>query len=102
MIDLSTVVGFEWDKGNKDKNWVLHRVAWFEAEEAFFHHPVLVYPDPQHSRAEERFYLLGQTATDRRLFVIFTIRERRIRIISVRDMSKKERKLYNEEAEKDF
>jgi hypothetical protein len=95
-MDFSQIVGFEWDSANRDKNWIRHKVSWTEAEEVFFHPPLLVYPDPQHSRAEDRFYLLGRTAEDRRLFVVFTIRRGKIRVISARDMSNKERRIYNE------
>ncbi len=50
----------------------------------------------RHSEHEERFYALGQTDVGRRLFVVFTLRGRRIRVISARDVSRKERKVYKE------
>ena len=96
MVDLTKLTGFEWDRGNKDKNWTLHKVSWSEAEEVFFHQPFLLYPDPAHSDSEDRFYVLGRTGSDRRLFVVFTIRKNRIRIISARDMATKERRIYEE------
>ena len=95
MIDLTQINGFEWDKGNRSKNWDLHRVEWWEAEEVFFGYPLLISPDPRHSSSENRFYALERTHVDRFLFVVFTIRNNRIRLISVRDMSKKERRIYN-------
>ena len=101
MIDFSILEGFEWDAGNKEKSWVLHKVSWTEVEEAFFNQPLLTYPDPHHSRSEERFYALGRTGAERRLQSVFTIRKKRIRVISARDMSRKERKLYDEAIEKD-
>ena len=101
MVHFSTLDGFDWDEPNRDKNWTLHQVAWTETEEAFFNQPLLVYPDLEHSKVEERFYLLGRTGEDRRLQIVFTIRKNRIRVISARDMSKKERKLYDEALEKD-
>jgi len=99
MLDFANIEGFEWDDGNRDKNWVTHQVEWTEAEEAFFGTPVIVSPDPKHSLSENRMVLLGRTLADRRLVVVFTIRNNRVRIISARDMSKKERTLYDEALE---
>jgi uncharacterized DUF497 family protein len=98
-IDLSTLDGFERDDGNREKNRFLHHVEWTEAEEVFLSTPVLVLPDPKHSLGENRLVLLGRTPADRRLVVVFTIRNSRIRVISARDMSKKERKIYDEAIE---
>ncbi len=99
MLDLLTLEGFEWDEGNKDKNWRLHKVTWTEAEEAFLNEPVLLMSDPEHSHFEDRMALLGRTLADRRLAVVFTIRRNRVRVISARDMSRKERRLYDEAIE---
>lgn len=99
MIDFSKLTGFEWDEGNRDKNWGLHEVSWLEAEEVFFNRPILAYADPAHSASESRFYVLGRTGADRRLFVVFTTRKNKIRVISARDMSKKERRIYDEASE---
>ena len=101
MIDFARLAGFEWDTANRDKNWTLHKVSWAEAEEPFFHHPLLICPDALHSQSEDRFYLLGRTGSDRWLFIVFTIRVNKIRIISARDMSKRERRIYEEALKKD-
>lgn len=93
--------GFEWDSANRDKNWQKHYVAWWECEEVFFNQPLYVSPDQRHSLKEERYYALGKTTHGRFLFVVFTRRRNRIRIVSARDMHKKERKVYNEKAQKD-
>jgi uncharacterized DUF497 family protein len=93
---LSEYGGFEWDEGNKEKNWTKHRVSPLECEQVFFNLPLVVGGDPQHSRVESRHYALGQTDAGRRLFVVFTIRADRIRVISARDMNRKERRIYNE------
>ncbi len=93
--------GFEWDQGNREKNWRQHNVTWWECEELFFNQPLYVREDEGHSTDEERFYALGKTHNNRLLFVVFTRRRSKIRIISARDMSKKERKVYLEKAEKD-
>lgn len=88
--------GFEWDKGNKEKNLESHRVASSECEEIFFNQPLIVADDEGHSISETRYYALGQTVAGRKLFVVFTIRKNQIRVISARDMSRKERKIYQE------
>lgn len=93
--------GFDWDDANRDKNWHRHRVAWWECEEVFFNQPLYVLPDERHSLKEERFYALGRTNNSRLLFVVFTRRKSKIRIISAREMNKKERKVYLEKAQRD-
>jgi uncharacterized protein len=92
--------GFDWDAGNRDKNWHRHNVAWWECEELFFNQPLYLLPDPGHSSAEPRFYALGITSLGRPLLVVFARRKKRIRVISTREMSKKERRFFREEAEK--
>lgn len=91
---LAECTGFEWDDGNKDKNWISHQVTASECEEIFFNQPLVVADDTLHSKDENRYYSLGQTNTGRLLFISFTIRKKLIRIISARDMSRKERKVY--------
>lgn len=94
MIDLGRITGFEWDEGNRDKNWIKHRVTASECEEVFFNRPLLLTPDPDHSITEARSFVLGQTNAGRQLFIVFTVRKGNIRVISARDMSKKERAVY--------
>lgn len=98
---LAHASGFDWDPGNLGKSWEAHQVAFWEAEQIFFNRPLVVLPDAAHSQKEERFYTLGKTDSGRRLFVVFTMRETRIRVISARDMTGKERKEYmrHEQAE---
>ncbi len=101
VVDFSKVTGFDWDEGNRDKNWDAHRVAWWEIEEVFFHQPLVVAPDPSHSGREVRFHALGHTKAGRFLQVVFTIRGTKIRAISARNMSRKERKVYGQATKKD-
>ncbi len=101
MEILSHVEGFEWDKGNISKNWEKHRVSYTECEEVFFNSPLIAGIDEKHSEGENRFYLLGRTDNERLLFVVFTIRGKKIRVVSARDMNRKERKIYHEQIEKD-
>jgi len=91
---LAECEGFQWDAGNSPKIWDRHQVMPTECEEVFFNRPLIVGSDEQHSAGEERFYALGQTDGGRLLFVVFTIRGRLIRVISARDMSRKERRIF--------
>ena len=85
---------FDWDKGNIDKNFVKHNVTNREAEEVFEDSPKFIFKDEKHSQVEERYGLYGGTKAGRLLFVVFTIKKEKVRIISVRDMSQKERRVY--------
>lgn len=96
MNRLPKPLSFQWDKGNIDKNLKKHKVTNKEAEEAVFDKSFKVFKDLRHSQKEDRFVVLGATNKKRKLYINFTIREQKIRIISVRDQSKKERKLYEE------
>ena len=97
MKALESLEGFDWDEGNLKKNWEKHRVAFLECEQVFFNRPLVIAEDTPHSRDEPRHYVLGATDSGRLLFIVFTVRENRIRVISARDMSKKERSQYHEE-----
>ena len=90
--------GFDWDDGNSEKNWILHQVSRNESEQVFFNAPIVVVDDISHSQSEKRWFLLGKTDTNRLLFVVFTVREELIRVISSRVMSKKERRIYHEKS----
>ena len=94
--NLAGCTGFQWDAGNSDKNWELHRVSRAEAEQVFFNRPILVVADAKHSQRETRLGALGQTNEGRRLMIVFTIREMAIRVISARDQSRGERRVYDQ------
>jgi uncharacterized protein len=96
---LEKTIGFDWDEGNTEKNWVRHGVSPSECEQVFFNLSMIVFDDARHSQSESRYYALGQTNAGRGLFVVFTIRRSLIRVISARDMNKKERKAYQNEKE---
>lgn len=89
--------GFEWDEGNINKNWLKHKVSPAECEQIFFNRPLVIQDDLRHSEVEKRFYALGRTDSKRNLFIVFTVRNKRIRVISARDMSRKEREVYSNE-----
>lgn len=94
MDILSYVEGFDWDRGNIEKNWERHKVSFIECEEVFFNKPLIVKEDESHSKEEARYYVLGKTDNDRLLFMVFTLRGNKIRVISARDMNREERKIY--------
>ena len=97
---LARCVGFQWDEGNLGKNWDKHQVYFWQAEEIFLNLPLVVEPSPYETLSEDRYYALGKTDAGRFLFVVFTFRGQCIRIISARDMSRKERRAYERHEEK--
>jgi len=99
MVDFGRLTGFQWDGGNARKSADKHGVSQAEAEQVFFNQPLLVVGDVSHSRSEPRFHALGVTKAGRRLHVTFTLREEntKIRVISARDMQRKERDRYDQE-----
>jgi uncharacterized protein len=96
MIDPDRIAGFEWDDGNRRKSEDKHDVSPGEAENIFFNDPLIIAEDDKHSGSEQRFNALGRTIENRLLHVTFTLRknETLIRVISARDMNRKERKVY--------
>jgi len=86
---------FDWDEGNLLKNWEKHGVSAYEYEQIFFNNPMIAGLGEKHSKRESRYYALGITDAKKRLFVAFTVRKQRIQIISARDMSRKERKVFD-------
>jgi|SRR5580658_10009945 uncharacterized DUF497 family protein len=91
---LAACTGFDWDEANVVKNWERHRVTPEEAEDVFFHDPFVMRSDPSNSKREKRYWVLGKTGHDRKLFVAFTIRRKLIRVISARDMNRRENEEY--------
>jgi uncharacterized protein len=99
MIDLSKISGFDWNEGNSLKN-AKHSVSMAESEQVFFNVPLLLLYDVKHSLQELRFHALGKTDADRLLHITFTLRDqgKNIRVISARDMHRKERIIYEQTA----
>ena len=97
MIDLYLLLGFDWDEGNARKNEKLG-VTQSEAEEVFFNQPLLLLDDAHHGGQESRFHALGKTHEGRTLHISFTLRQdcTLIRVISARDMHRKERSIYEQ------
>ena len=97
MVELQSVTGFEWDAGNGRKN-EKHGVSMAEAEQVFFNIPLLLLADERHSQQEARHHALGRTDEGRLLHITFTLRKAGslIRVISARDMHRKERTIYEQ------
>jgi len=95
MIDWTKITGFDWDEGNTRKN-EKHGVTMAEAEQTLFNAPLLVLEDSKHINQETRFHALGKTDDKRLLHITFTVRHNgeKIRVISARDMHRKERVIY--------
>lgn len=94
MRVLRESLEFEWDKGNRGKNFIRHRVIDEECEEIFFDHNKKLLRDILHSGTENRYILIGKTKQQRILFIVLTMRKHKIRVISARDLNKKEKHLY--------
>ena len=98
MIDLAKIIGFNWDAGNVRKNEEKHGVSMAEAEQVFFNTPLLILENSNHSDQEIRIHVLGQTDEARGLHITVTLRKAGtlIRVISARDMHRKERAIYDQ------
>ena len=92
--DILNFEGFDWDEGNRDKNRLKHNVSVGQCEEVFFNAPLLIAEDPKHSDAELRFAAFGVTDAVRHLTVVFTKRQNLLRVISARDMNRREKEFY--------
>jgi len=103
MFDFSTITDFDWDAGNERKSSDKHGVSKKEAEAVFFNEPLLILEDQAHSVDEPRFHALGLTDDRRCIHITFTLRAngRNIRVISARDMHRKERSMYEQAKKKD-
>ena len=93
--------GFVWDDGNSNKNFYLHGVTDGECEDVFFNLPLIIADDKAHSAVEKRFFALGRTDTNRLLFIAFMVRNKLIRVISAREMTKSETRKYAEKIKRD-
>lgn len=98
MHDLTKITGFDWGDGNARKSENKHDVSMAEAEQVFFNEPLLLLEDEKHSQRESRTHALGKSDEGRLLHITFTLRHagEKIRVISARDMHKKERKIYEQ------
>jgi uncharacterized DUF497 family protein len=90
------VTGFEWDTGNLDKSYKKHGITPSEAEEIFLDENALEIEDVKHSDKEIRHVAIGKTSEKKILFVVFTVRKAKVRIISARRANRKEKTVYEQ------
>ncbi len=100
MEFLIEPIKFDWDNYNIEHIRTKHKIEPYECEQIFFNLPFVVGPDTTHSQQEVRYYLYGKTDTGKILFAVFTIRRNKIRIVTARTASRKERRLYYEQTKK--
>ena len=93
-IEFGQITGFQRDEGNLNKNLLKHNVENWECEQVFFNEPLIIADDLKHANTIKRWAAFGKSDADRLLTIVFTIRASLIRIISARDMSRKEIKFY--------
>lgn len=98
MKVLPKPVSFDWDKGNIGKNFAKHDVTDKESEQIFLNEPNFIFEDEKHSISERRYMIWGITNTGRKLTAIFTMRGKKIRVISARDINRKEKRVYEEKS----
>ena len=98
IVDLSRPLEFEWDEANKNKIWLKHKVSTGECEEAFSTEYLFKQPDELHSHKESRHILISKTKKARFLFIVYTLRKNKVRVVSARGMHKKEQDFYEKEA----
>jgi uncharacterized DUF497 family protein len=89
-------LNFEWDEHKAASNFTKHGVSFAEAATVFGDPRSLTIPDPVHSQLEERAIILGRSLPDKLLVVVHTERGDRVRIISARPASRRERQTYEE------
>jgi uncharacterized DUF497 family protein len=89
---------FEWDPQKAVSNEQKHKVTFDEASSVFADPLSVTTFDPLHSDDEDRFVIIGMSSQRRILVVCFTDREDRLRIISARPATKRERKKYEEKS----
>ncbi len=90
---LSKINNFEWDLGNIN-HIKKHSFKIKECEDSFLNKPLFISEDKSHSQVETRYKLMGRSSEFRNLILVFTFRKDKIRVISVRDQNKNEKKLY--------
>ncbi len=91
---------FEWDPNKAKENLQTHGISFDEASTAFRDTLSLAIYDPLHSEEEDRFVLIGSSHRNRLLVIVHTDRGDKIRLISARKASQKEREQYEENAKR--
>lgn len=87
---------FEWDKGKAESNLIKHGVSFDDAQTVFKDPLYIDFYDPDHSEDEDRYLIIGESSRGRLLIVSYIERGNNTRIISARETTKYERKMYEE------
>ena len=87
-------IKFDWDQWNIQKNEEKHGISMLEAQSAFYDKKILIFDDIEHSLRKSRYICYARSAYNKTLMIAFTIRNKKVRIISARKASKKERNVY--------
>ena len=88
---------FEWDPDKASHNLAKHGVSFEEAQTAFEDSLFLAFEDPDHSEGERRYLLIGQSSRARLLVIAYTERRNKIRVITAREATRRERRAYEED-----
>lgn len=94
------MIAFAWDPEKARNNLRKHGVAFTEAATVFRDRLSVTISDPDHSNIENRFITIGLSVSDRLLMIAHTDRENGTRIISARELTRKERKGYEDEKQR--
>ena len=91
-------IKFEWDENKNQTNQKKHGISFEEAKEVFFDDDAILFDDPEHSKGEERFLIIGLIQKEKICIVSHCYRDKEntIRIISARKATKNEKKIYTE------
>ncbi len=91
-------INFEWDENKNEINKKKHGLSFETAQEVFYDEFAVVFDDPDHSVGEERFLIIGMTESSKICIVSHCYRnsDNIIRLISAREATKKEKKIYQE------
>jgi uncharacterized protein len=89
-------MNFEWNPDKANSNLKKHGVSFNEASTVFNDLLSVTFPDPDHSLGEERYVIIGLSSANRILIVPHTDRVGRVRIISVREATRNERRFYED------
>ncbi len=89
-------ITFDWDQWNIQKNETKHGISSLEAESSFYDNNLVIFKDIKHSTTEDRLIAYGKSAYNNIIMIAFTVRNEKIRIISARKASRKEKDIYEE------
>lgn len=91
-------IKFEWDENKNQTNQKKHGISFEEAKEVFFDDDAILFDDPEHSKGEERFLIIGLIQKEKICIVSHCYRDKEntIRIISARNATKNEKKIYTD------